>query len=390
MTDVFRGKIKKVNAYDEWSNLRTQLISCLSSPNGQSKTKEFIRLLHEEQRKERSKLEETILRQHGTKILSYFAESKEIIPVKIKPQLVLIEKSDCIESHIFRAATLLWSVPVSKGYGRRMRYLVIDRNNSKLIGIFALGDPVFNLKCRDEWIGWNVNQRSERLAFMLDAYVLGAVPPYSSILGGKLIGALLASREIRTEFRKRYAKNTGVISNSKKDPYLTLLTTTSALGRSSIYNRLKLPGIIDFKNIGSTDGWGHFLITNDLFGQIRLVLRAYGDPYYNNYKFGQGPSWKLRALRKACNLLNIDENLLHHGIQREVYTIPLVSNFREILLGQEDKPRSNDNLYRVSDVATVALKRWVIPRSERNSDWSKWTRQDTWKIMTSHIYKLDE
>ncbi len=34
-----------------------------------------------------------------------------------------------------------------------MRYLVYDRNNDKLIGIFALTDPVFNLRVRDAWIG---------------------------------------------------------------------------------------------------------------------------------------------------------------------------------------------------------------------------------------------
>ena len=53
------------------------------------------------------------------------------------------------EGDLFRAATLLWSVPVSRGYGRRMRYLVMDESNNKLIGLFALGDPVFNLKSRD-------------------------------------------------------------------------------------------------------------------------------------------------------------------------------------------------------------------------------------------------
>ncbi len=133
--------------------------------------------------------------------MSYFAEGREVEPSRITPELVLIEKSDSLEGYIFRAATLLWSVPVSRGYGRRMRYLVIDKQNEKLVGIFALGDPVFNLKCRDNWIGWNVNQRRQNLVCVLDAYVLGSIPPYSFILGGKLIGSLLAVEEIRRAFR---------------------------------------------------------------------------------------------------------------------------------------------------------------------------------------------
>jgi hypothetical protein len=32
------------------------------------------------------------------------------------------------------------------------------------------------------------------------------------------------------------------------------------MGRSSVYNRLKLSGIMYFKSIGYTGGWGHFHI----------------------------------------------------------------------------------------------------------------------------------
>jgi Druantia protein DruA len=39
---------------------------------------------------------------------------------------------------------------VSRGYGRRMRFLIWDQSNEKLIGLIVLGDPVFNLRVRDE------------------------------------------------------------------------------------------------------------------------------------------------------------------------------------------------------------------------------------------------
>ena len=35
------------------------------------------------------------------------------------------------------------------GFGRRLRFLVWDDSNGKLIGILAIGDPVFNLSVRD-------------------------------------------------------------------------------------------------------------------------------------------------------------------------------------------------------------------------------------------------
>src|SRR3546814_18344755 len=83
-------------------------------------------------------------------------------------------------------ASLYWQVPVSDGYGRRMRFLVWDQAHGKLIGIFALGDAVFNQAARDAVIGWDHHRRSAALVNLMDAYVLGALPPYSHLLGGKL------------------------------------------------------------------------------------------------------------------------------------------------------------------------------------------------------------
>jgi len=368
-------------------NIRHSLLTALDSPNGQAKTKDVIRQLHEAQRRERATRERKLLDKYGTQIISYFAEGKEVRPNNLKPKLIPIVKPDSLEGRLFRAATLLWSVPVSRGYGRRMRYLVVDQQNGKLVGIIGLGDPVFNLKCRDEWISWSVNQRLERLSYVFDAYVLGSVPPYSFMLGAKLVGSLVAGGEIRAEFRKRYAHTEGLISKSIKDSHLVLITTTSALGRSSVYNRLKLPGIVNFTKIGTTDGWGHFTVTDELFRQVRGVLKSIGDPYFNNYKFGQGPSWRLRALRKACCILGIDENLLRHGIKREVYAIPLATNWREILLGRNTIPEYQSHTIR--EIATAAVRRWVIPRSERTSDWSCWSRQNTWYALTKHVFEFE-
>ena len=370
----------------DYYELREQLLTALNGSNGQSRTKEVIREIHIAQRRERSQAEARLLSRYGREILSYFAEGSDVDPSKIDPQLVLIKNPTSLDGYLFRAAALLWSVPVSKGYGRRMRYLVVDRQNNKLIGLLALGDPVFNLRCRDEWIGWSVNERRERLSFTLEAYVLGAVPPYSMLLGSKLVGSLVASREIRTAFRQRYAENTGLISKVKKKPHLVLATTTSAFGRFSVYNRLRLPDMVEFVNIGFTEGWGHFLVTDEIFGQVRLMLKAQGDPYYDNYRYGQGPSWRFRALRKACELLDIDRDLLRHGIKREAYTVPLAKNWRQILLGSENIPEGFDD--NCSQIGVAAVKRWVIPRAERCSEWAKWRREDTWVDLTTYARPL--
>jgi hypothetical protein len=143
-------------------------------------TKEMIRLAHQAHRNRTAEFEKRLIEKRGTRLLSHFANGVEVDPAKIRPYLVELN-GEGADTQLFRVATLLWSVPVSRGFGRRLRFLVKDGQNDKLIGIIALGDPVFNLSCRDKWVGWDVRARTERLVNVMDAYVLGAVPPYSQL-----------------------------------------------------------------------------------------------------------------------------------------------------------------------------------------------------------------
>ena len=75
----------------------------------------------------------------------------------------------------------------------------------------------------------------------MDAFVLGAAPPYDLLLGGKLVALLATSREVQDLFHERYGNRVTLIGQRDPQAQLALLTTTSALGRSSVYNRLTLP-----------------------------------------------------------------------------------------------------------------------------------------------------
>jgi hypothetical protein len=304
---------------------------------------------------------------HVGQLIQYFANGCEVEPEKIKPKLIPVE-SDQWTGHLFRFATLLWSVPVSHGYGRRMRFLVQDEHNGKLIGIFALGDPVFNLNCRDQWIGWDVNARRERLVNLMDAYVVGAVPPYNEILGGKLVASLIGSSEVSKAFWDKYGTRKGIISGETKGARLLLVTVTSALGRSSLYNRLKLKdehgkSLVEMLRIGETRGYGHFQLSNGLFERFRELLANEGHEYANGHQFGQGPNWRFRVLRVGLKRLGLNEELIRHGIHREVFAMPLAKNFKEYLCDGVTEPQGRR--LSVSRISKAALQRWVIPRSER-------------------------
>ena len=327
--------------------LRALLRESLLSVRAHDATKQSIREAHRQQRERRDVAEQEWLSPRLNRLLGYFAESSDIDIQQTRPVLVPVSASTS-ESDLFRAATLLWSMSVSRGYGRRMRYLVMDEANDKLMGLLALGDPVFNLKSRAAWIGWTAETRKKRLSSVMDLYICGAVSPYSFLLGSKLVACLATAREIDNAFREKYAGMTGIISRESKPEELLIITITSALGCSSLYNPLKLGTcpLTEFQRIGFTEGWGHFSVGDDLFMSLREHLISEDHKYANGYSFGTGPNWRLRTIRAAMKSLRVDEGLLKHGIQREVFATELSQTarkqLREGIQGSEMRPTASE------------------------------------------------
>lgn len=337
-------------------------------------TKNAIREVHAVHRADILKRQADFTNRNLPMLKNYFASGYEVDPCKIRPRLELI-RAGTRESALFRLATLSWSIPVSAGFGRRMRYLVWDQYNEKLIGLIALGDPVFNLKARDNYIGWNSEARRERLVNVLDAYVLGAVPPYNSLLCGKLVACLVRTDEVRRDFQSKYGQTTGIISQKAKKARLVMVTTSSALGRSSVYNRLKINGDEYFRSIGFTGGWGHFHVPDDLFWDLREYLRSMNHEYVDGHKFGKGPNWRLRTIRAALDALELKGDLLRHGIRREVFVSNLAANASEVLRGKKKRPTYH-SLKTVEEVGELAKKRWIVPRAERQPAYLNWDVAD--------------
>jgi Druantia protein DruA len=337
--------------------------------------KDSYRKFHEPQRRERVENEGAFLDSRGEPLLAHFAAGHEIQPRNIRVRLERIQHSTW-QSDLFRLACLLWSIPVSQGFGRRLRFLVWDDSCNRLLGLFALGDPVFNLRVRDDVIGWTGTEREDRLVNVLDAYVLGAVPPYNRLLGGKLVACLVRTQEVVQAFREQYHHAKGLISREEKHAQFVLATTTSALGRSSLYNRLRLGGVQYFESIGFTLGWGHFHINDSLFDEMRAYLKTRRDGYTNNHGFGDGPNWRLRAIKKTLQLLDMHPRLAKHGFQREVFISRVADNALEILTGKR-KRATYKTLQSVATVASQAMDRWVLPRASRDGSYREWTRDDT-------------
>lgn len=344
-------------------------------------SKQAVRAAHQLQRAERSTKQKNFLRTKFPKLAKHFAIGAEIDPFEVQPRLERVF-SDTQKADLFKLASLTWSVPVSPGFGRRLRYLVWDDGHERLMGILAIGDPVFNLRTRDAYIGWTGEQRGSQLVHTMDAYVLGAVPPYNQLLGGKVIATLLRTREIYDDFLETYGSRKGVISGKVNQARLAAITTTSSMGRSSVYNRVKLERTQYLKPIGYSSGYGHFHIPDRLFLELRDYLRTKDHRYADGHEFGTGPNWKMRVTRAALDMIGVRSDLMKHGVKREVFICEMASNTIAFLKGEATELDLRD-LKTVKEVGDLACRRWLIPRAARQPGYRQWTRQHLADLVTS-------
>ncbi len=328
--------------------------------------KDKIRELHRPAVDHRLEVAREGLRTRERDLVGRFASGREIDPRLIKPRLVEV-LPDSADELLFRFAALHWSIPVSSGYGRRLRFLVVDEQNAKLIGLFGLGDPVFSLNPRDEWVGWSKETRRARLQNVMEAFVLGAVPPYTQLLGGKLVAMLAASNEVRAAFYKKYARAESVITGRPLDGRLALITTTSALGKSSIYNRVRFGERLLFRPVGFTRGSGEFHFSNGLYSAVSDYAEKYCTPTAKQEAWGTGFRSRREVVRKTLGHLGLSTEWLYHGIKREVYAVPLAHNAREFLRGEHSRVRWLD--LSASALFDEFRERWLLPRAMKNTEY---------------------
>ena len=304
-------------------------------------------------------------------LIERFADGNEVDPHRVEPRLVEVE-SKSEDELLFRFARLQWSIPVSSGYGRRLRFLVVDEFNSKLIGILGFGDPVFAIRARDEWIGWNMQARRKRLRHVMDAFVLGAVPPYNRLLCGKLVALLATSNEVREAFARKYGGRTGLISHEGFSGDLALITTASALGRSSIYNRLQFETEKALISTGFTSGSGEFQFLNGLYEGIHAYATNHCTPTAKHEAWGTGWRNRREIIRTVLGHIGLSPELVYHGLKRELFVAPLADNAREFLRGDNSTLAGLDRSSK--EIVRWHRDRWLLPRSARVDDYTRFDK----------------
>jgi hypothetical protein len=316
------------------------------------------------------------LARYETDLLRRYAAGTEVRPALVTPQLVEVQR-DSEDELLFRYASLHWSIPISSGYGRRLRFLVIDQQNNKLIGLIGLGDPVFSLRPRDDFVGWTLDIRRTKLKHVMDAFVLGAVPPYSSLIAGKLVAMLASSNEVRKAFLRKYGGTSTRIRGAQFDGRLAMVTTTSAFGRSSQYNRAKFNGRLLFQSVGYTQGSGDFHFANGLYGAMQDYMREHFVPTAKQELWGTGFRNRREVVKKCLIGLGLSTEWLYHGVKREVFVAPLAANSSSFLTGNASRLQWFSQT--TAAISEYFRARWIVPRATRDASYLDF-RPDSYRL----------
>ena len=319
--------------------------------------KKVIRASMDIKRQEQIEKNSAWLSTHTHFALENLASGVDVLRSRIEPVVEVCETQEQFD--IFRVCRFYWSSPYSDYVGRRIKLLVRDSAlpNRPLIGIAALGSSIVHIPERDAWIGWDIRARTENLVYTMDAYVLGALPPYNHLLGGKLVSYMLASNEVREIYSAKYKNKVTNISKRKANR-LACIFTTSLYGKSSQYNRIRFDGRLLYVPIGRTKGYGTLHLTNETFDAMRELINARNILVTN--RFGDGPVWRMRVIRTACEMLRIDPDFLRHSFQRNIYAIPLARNFKLFLQGVQTRLNYFD--YPMSSLVEFWRERWLARR----------------------------
>ena len=288
------------------------------------------------------------------------AKGIDVLISEIDP---IIEVCETEKQHrLFRILRYYWSSPYSEYVGRRIKLIIRDRAlpNRPIIGIAALGSPIIHIPERDDFIGWDKNTRTKNLIYTLDAYVIGALPPYNNLLGGKLISYILASNEIREIYRKKYQGKV-TLTEKRVANKLVGIFTTSLYGNSSQYNRIKYNNELLYIPIGQTKGFGTLHLSEETILLMIELLKSKGIKIGN--KFGDGPSWVMRVIRAAGDILGFDSDfLLNHSFKRNIYFVPLAKEYKAFLNGQTKQPLFYN--YTKKELVDFWKERWLNKRKQ--------------------------
>ncbi len=278
------------------------------------------------------------------KIKPFWNESQKNIPniLNIDPIIEICEDNKLRDLWWYGRNTI-HSAPLVGEVGRRIHYLVRDRNTKFIIGMVGLTSDLV-IPIRDKYIGWNrsLMWKDKKINFLMNVQHCFSEPTFSNYLTGKLCALSIRSKEVQEYFKNKYGHD------------LAAMTVTSLYKKSSMYNRLE-----GFIYIGNTVGMSALLIPLDQKIKAREVYKKEHGKYSASYDKGDGTIEKYGITKMYQK---VGEQCSDN--QRGVYIVPLAGNYREFLCGKDEilnmltHPSFNT-------LVSYWRTRWLLPRIER-------------------------
>jgi|TARA_B100000085_G_scaffold2322_1_gene2202 hypothetical protein len=230
--------------------------------------------------------------------------------------------------------------------GRELRWMVYEKNSSKIVGFIRFGSPTINSKPRNEWLGEPANlERLNRHAVM--GFCIVPSQPFGyNYLGGKLLALMCISHYAREKLNDTFEKD------------IALFETTSLYGSTtsaSQYDGLK--PFMRYK--GLTDSKFLPLLHNDVFHKLhdRFTLLNNNTPLTENRASSKKLKRQTKMISIIRNSLKNNEQLdklkefesvismAFNLTQRKRFYISDYGyeNVREVILGEQDDLRRGQN-----------------------------------------------
>lgn len=351
--------------------LRKRVINHIKSqgleinPHVKSKNakKDTYRKIHKMKKEERMAEHKKFLLKNLDLIQDYSIDGRDVNPDKIDLKLVEVKRGTEESRMHFWWNLVWWSLPYQQPIGRVMRFLVWDEYHNAPFGLFCLQSPSIRMKARDDYLGLNRENAVFWINMSLYGQRIGALPPYNELIGSKMVALSISSNEVRKNYEKKYKGRKTLIENRVIPSKLLYITTTSAFGKSSVYDRINFNGEPVSIFIGYTAGAGTFHLSEELYVDMLKFLERKSIDTRRGY--GTGPSRKLRLINKGFRLLSLPD-FEYHNIKRGIYLFPHAKNLKRVI-HENKRPIFYDRPF--EELADFWLERWCIPRSLRIDRW---------------------
>ena len=273
--------------------------------------------------------------------------------------------------------------------GRELRWMVFEKNSSKIVGFIRLQSPLINSKPRNEWLGKPPDLSIFNRHAVMGFAIVPSQPFGYNYLGGKLLALMCVSHFARETLNKVFEKD------------IALFETTSLYGSSS--SSSQYDGLKPFiRHKGLTDSKFIPTLYSEAFHRLhdRFTLLNNNEPLTDN----KASSKKLKRQTKMISIIRNslkDEDKLKEfndvidmafGLmeKKRFYISDYgYANVREVIRGDEDKliPGQNWDKFYLENIISwwkrKATKRYeTLKKDGRFRDKVElWTEDDDIQII---------